>query len=656
VRKLAGAVGVVGLVSVWGCGLWSCGAGAAERDSGSLADLSLEELSNLQITSVSKRVERLSDAAASVFVITADDIRRSGARKLTDALRLAPNLEVAQANGSGFAISARGFDGFAANKLLVLIDGRSVYTPLFSGVFWDAPDVMLEDVERIEVISGPGGTLWGVNAVNGVINVITRSARGTQGALLAAAGGDDDTDAAARYGGSAGADAAYRVYGMYFDRGHTTTSAGAILNDAWHKSQAGFRTDWKGATDSLTVSGDGYVASEGQPLPGLIAINGLSFPLGNIPISGANLTTRWARALEGGSDLSVVAYADRTARDAPPSFSETLDIFDLQLQHALAPLGRHALVWGGEFRYGLDRVTNASFLAFTPPRPFFGFLPPAVNQKWASLFGQDEVTLPRDLRLTLGARLERNDYTGTEFLPNARLAWKPAADQLLWAAASRAVRAPSRLDRDVYVPTSPPFLLAGGPNLRSETAKVYEIGYRGEPAARLSYSLTLYHADYDHLRSLEMAPSGAYFFYANQMQGNSTGIETWATYQAGLRWRLSAGLTALRERLTVRPGSIDAPDAAVQQGRDPTHSWMLRSSFDLPYRTEFDAIVRRVAALSDPTVPGYTAIDLRAGWRARRDLELSVTGQNLFAGGHPESGEPASRFGQVVFFKVEWRV
>ena len=280
-----------------------------------------------------------------------------------------------------------------------------------------------------------------------------------------------------------------------------------------------------------------------------------------------------------------------------------------------------------------------------------------LNQRWPSLFAQDEITLRQDLRLTIGARLERNDYTGTEFLPSIRLAWKVASELLLWTAASRAVRAPSRVDRNSYVPAEPPFLLAGGPDYRSEVANVYEIGYRGQPAARLSYSLTVFHTDYDHLRSQEIAPSGTFEYFSNQMQGNTTGIETWGTFQAAETWRLSAGLSALRERLTLRPGSTDTLDLNAQQGRDPTHTWMLRSSFDFPYRTQLDAIVRRVSGLSDPAVSAYTTVNLRAGWRVRRDLELSVTGENLFYGGHAEFTDPMTRtqFGQVVFFKVACR-
>jgi iron complex outermembrane recepter protein len=623
----------------------------------SLAELSLEELSNIEITSVSKRAERLSDAAASVFVITADDIRHAGVRSLPEALRLAPNLQVAQTSATGYAISARGFNGNAANKLLVLIDGRSVYTPLFSGVFWDVQDLLLDDVERIEVISGPGGTLWGVNAVNGVINIITYSAANTQGGLVAAGSGNRDNDVAVRYGGKFGDHGGYRVYAKYFERFTTRTEDGDRKDDAWHKSQVGFRTDWSHAGDTLIVHGNAYDGAEGQPLPGTIAIAGVTLPRGTIEISGANLTAHWHRALDGGSSLAVQGYLDRTERSVPPSFAETLDLVDLQFQHSLRPAGIHALVWGAEYRHGWDRIANSTFLAFVPPRPFFGFLPERLEQTWSSIFAQDEMRLREDLRLTIGARLERNDYTGTEFLPSLRLAWKVAPEQLLWAAASRTVRAPSRFDRDVFVPASPPFLLAGGPNVRSEVAKVYEIGYRGQPAKRFSYSVTAFHTVYDHLRTQELAPSRTSVFFANEMEGESSGIEMWFGYQARDNWRLSGGFNALSERLKLKPGSTDAAGRVAQEGRDPARSWMLRSSLNLPHRTEVDATVRHVSALSDPRVPAYTAVDLRLGWKPTADLELSISGDNLFGSGHAEFGDRATRseVGRSVFFRLVGR-
>jgi iron complex outermembrane receptor protein len=625
--------------------LFQFGACAAERVLSELADLSLEELGNIEITSVSKRAERLSDAAASVFVITTEDIRRSGATSLPEALRIAPNLQVAQVSASGYAITARGFNNSSANKLLVLIDGRPVYTPLFSGVFWDVQDVMLEDVERIEVISGPGGTLWGANAVNGVINVISRSAKNTQGTLVAAGVGNREADAAVRHGGTIGADGNYRVYGKYFDRDHTSTANGNAKSDAWHKGQVGFRADWDRPGDQFMVQGNAYHGREGQPLPGSISISGVNLPLDTISLSGVNLVTRWQHLLEGGSNVTLQGYFDRTERTVPPTFAETLDIVDLQFQHSLQPIGIHAAAWGAEYRYGMDRVTNSSF---------FAFLPANVNQKWASIFAQDEMTLRKDLRLIVGARLEHNDYTGNEFLPNARLAWKFAPDHLLWTAASRTVRAPSRLDRDAFVPGNPPFLLNGGSNVRSEVAKVYELGYRGQVTSKFSYSVTAFHADYDHLRTQEIAPSRTFLIFSSEMEGKSNGVEMWGTYQALRMWRLSGGLSALRERLQLKPGSNDATAVSAQQGRDPALTWMLRSSLDISAQSEFDLTLRRVSALSNPAVPDYMAVDARFGWKPRRDLELSVTGQNLFGSGHGEFTDVATRtqLQRSVFFKA----
>jgi iron complex outermembrane recepter protein len=639
-RSVGGMLVIAGALAVLDCD------NAAGQQAGGLADLSLEQLANIEVTSVSRRAERLSDAAASIYVITNEDIRRAGVTSVPEALRLAPSLQVARTSSSGYTISARGFNNSAGNKLLVLIDGRSVYTPLFSGVFWDVQDVLLEDIHRIEVISGPGGTLWGTNAVNGVINIITRSAKDTHGALIAAGVGNRESEAAVRHGGTFGNDGHYRIYGKYFDRDNTSTTRGA-RDDAWHKAQAGFRADWARAGDEITVQGNVYRGAEGQPAPGTIS-TGVNFALGDIAISGANLTARWARHLEGGSNLAVQVYYDRTERDVPPTFSQKLDIFDVQFQHALRPAGIHALVWGAEYRYGKDRVTNSTFFAFLPAR---------VNQEWASVFAQDEMTLREDLRLTLGARLEHNDYTGYEFLPSARLAWKFSPDHLLWAAASRAVRSPSRLDRDVFIPGTPPFLLAGGPNVRSEVANVYEVGYRGQPAPGLSYSVTAFHSDYDRLRSQELASSGTFVFFANEMEGKTRGVEMWGTYQALRNWRLSGGLMLLDTDLRRKPGSRD-PTGPSALGNDPNHQWLLRSSLDLTPKHEFDVMVRHVGALPNPTVPAYTAVDARLGWHVRRDLELSLTLQNLFDPGHPEFGVPATRseLQRAFFLKLLWRI
>jgi iron complex outermembrane receptor protein len=623
-----------------------CAAGLRGQETvAELTELSLQDLMNLEVTSVSRRSERLSDAAASIFVITADDIRRSGATSLPEALRLAPSLEVAQVSSYGYAISARGLNDSAANKLLVMIDGRSVYTPLFAGVFWDVQDVMLEDIDRIEVISGPGGTLWGTNAVHGVINIITRSAAGTLGTLASAGLGTRTSNVAARYGGTAGSNGSYRVYAKYMDLRKTETASGTLKDDAAHRLQAGLRGDWMRGADELTLIANAYRGSEGQPRPGMIYISGVNLDLGVIPLSGVNLLGRWKRSLRGGSEITAQAYYDRTDRTVPPTFAETLDISDLQIQHTVRIVRAHTVTWGGGYRYARDRVENGVM---------FGFLPTRVNQRWASLFAQDEVSLGDRVRLTLGARLEHNDYTGREFLPNARLAWKPSNQHLIWAAASRTVRAPSRLDRDAFIPSTPPFLLAGGHDVRSEVAKVYELGYRGQPVPSASLSVTLFRASYDDLRSQEIAPSGTFVVFGNGIAGSTNGIELWASWQAAPWWRASAGFRGLETDFWVQPGGNDVAGVLAREGRDPARSWRLRSSFDLPGGFEIDALVRAVSALSSPEVPSYVATDLSVVWQAHENVELAITGQNLFDDGHGEFTDALTRseLGPSVFFRV----
>jgi iron complex outermembrane receptor protein len=610
-----------------------------------LTDLSIEELSNIEITSVSKHEERLSDVPTSVFVITTEDIRRSGATSLPEALRLAPNLQVARVSANQYAVSARGFNSSAANKLLVLIDGRSVYSPLFSGVFWDVQDVMIEDIERIEVISGPGGTLWGVNAVNGVINVITRSAAHTQGGLAAAGAGNREDRASVRYGGTFNGGMNYRVYATHFDARNTETQAGESKDDAAHQTQIGFRTDWEHAADSFMFKGDAYTGREGQPLPGSISITGVQLTLGPISVSGANAISRWERRLAGGGSFTMQAYYDHTERTVPPTFADHEDIVDLQLQYSAGAIGAHTAQWGAEYRYGMDRIENSIYIAL---------LPANLDQSWSSLFAQDEIALRDDLRLTLGLRAEHNDYTGTEFLPTARLAWKWAPNQLLWAAASRTDHPPSRLDHDIFVPGVPPYLLRGGPGVRAETADDYEIGYRGQITSAASVSATVYHAVYDRLRTTQIDPSYTYLFYGNGMQGTTSGLELWGSYQATPIWRLNGGFSRLRQSMHLTPYSIDITAPQNIEGANPARWGILRSSLDIGPQTQFDATLRYVGALSQPAVPSYTALDLRLGWQLRSNVSLSIAGQNLLGSGHGEFTDVATRtdFKRAVFLKL----
>ena len=595
-----------------------------------MAELSIEELANIQITSVSRRPEALSEAAASVFVITADDLRRAGVRSLPEALRLAPNLQVAQVNAASYAISARGLNGSnssAPNKLQVLIDGRSAYSPLFSGVFWDAQDVLIDDVERIEVISGPGGTLWGVNAVNGVVNVITRSTDETRGALATLGAGTRGADAGFRYGSGN-----WRVYGKHLWQRHTELAGGGAIDDAREQSQLGFRADWQRGDDTLSLNGEAYRGHSGQPEPGVLMVSDVKLDLQDVITSGVRLNGGWRRVLAGGASLSVQATAERSLRSALPTFSEAIKLFDAQLLYTLPALGRHQLMGGASVRRTWDEVGNS---------PLVAFLPPTQRQNWTSVFAQDEVALGPGLELIAGARAEHNPYTGSEFLPTLRLNWTPAPAHLLWGALSRTVRAPSRLDADAYVPGQPPYILRGGPAIRSEVARVAELGWRAQPSAQLSYSLTVFHNRYDDLRTQEIDPGGTFLIFANRMEGKASGIEMWGSYQAGKRWRLSGGLTALRESMWLKPGSNDEAGPA-SAGKDPRHTAQLRSTFDVSDTQQFELAVRHVGNLRDPAVPAYTAVDARYLWTLGPGLELSLTGQNL-NGGHAEYAPPQWR-------------
>lgn len=604
-----------------------------------LADLSLEELGRVEITSVSRRAQRLDEAAASVFVITGDMIRRSGAVSLPEALRLAPNLQVARIDAAQYAISARGFNNAIGNKLLVLIDGRTVYAPFFSGVYWDQQDVMLDDVDRIEVISGPGATLWGANAVNGVINVITRPAGQTQGTRVSAAAGALTASLAVRHGlplGGAMPVGHLRVHAKAARHDATRTEAGVDAPDGWHRRQAGFRADLSAGRGQLTLQGDLYRArSQHRGTFG-------PFELKPVAYSGANLLARWTQRLAGGSDLRVQAYVDHTRREDSLLYSPHADVADLEFQHGYTA-GRHQLLWGAGYRRARDDIE---------PGVFFAFLPPRRTMSWKNLFVQDTVRLGEALDLGLGVKLEHNGYTGTETLPSVRLGWQPTPHQLWWVAASRAVRAPARLDREIVLPPTPPYLIAGGPHFVAEVARVLEFGHRSQPRPSLNLSATLFWHDWDRLRSGQPPPGAQ---VQNMIAGVTYGVEAWGAWQATPAWRLSAGLSSLRKKLRLRSGSID-PEGPRNLGNDPSHQWMLRSALDLPHRQELDVTVRRVGALPDPAVPAYTAVDLRYGWRASPQAELSVMVENLFDAHHPEfhAAPGRSEIGRGVRVQLRW--
>lgn len=640
---------------------------ARAQSTDALVEMSLEDLAQVLVTSVSKTSEPLADAAASVYVITADDIRRSGARTLAEALRLAPNLQVARRSSTAWAISARGFNNAVGNKLLVLVDGRTIYTPLFSGVFWEQQDLLLEDVERIEVIGGPGGTLWGTNAVNGVINVLTRPSAETRGPLVAAEAGSESRHGTVRWGGSlpglwrgaGGEPGAWRIYARAAEFDATELETGTDATDAWRHAQAGFRADWRRDGDELTVQGDAYDGrSEDRGTIG-------PFVLGRIEVEGANLLARWTRRTRRwlpGSELRLQAYYDYSVHDDSVLLRPTARIFDLDLQQSLER-GRHALLWGAAWRRGSDDIADGIITAFRPSRQIL---------EWASLFVQDRVELAPRTVLRAGLRLEHNDFTGFEWLPAVRLSHRFSDAHLIWGAVSRAVRAPSRLDKHVFFPGTPPFLVVGGPNFESEFAWVYQLGWRAQPHPALSFSATGFYHDWEDLRSGTAIPVE----FVNQIDAEVYGIEAWASWRARPRWRLEAGFTTLAEHLRLEPGSQDPVGVRNENLlNDPDYTWQIRSSHDLSDRLELDLALRQVAELPHPEVPRYTALDARLGWRVfddgaagaadgaagggigRGSLELALTGRNLLDDEHAEFGAPENRslFGRTVDFRLTWR-
>lgn len=610
---------------------------AAARSPASLSRLSIEELAEIEVSSVSKRPERLADAAASVFVITADDIRRSGASTLPEILRLAPNLQVARASANSYAISARGFNNSSANKLLVMIDGRSVYTPLHSGVFWDVQDVSVRDIERIEVISGPGGTLWGANAVNGVINVITRPADRTVGNLVNAVVASDERSLGVRHGRQLGPDTALRLYarGQRFD--HSERADGTALRDAWDRRQVGFRADGGPAGAGWRLQGDAY---EGDAQGG------------NSPdrkVSGANLLGSVSRDLGGQSQLRAQVYVDTHQRKQPGLFSQKLDTVDIDVQHQFAIASNHELLWGGGVREQRDHAEGSALLAFVPLDS---------RLTLANVFAQDTMSFGERLKLTVGLKLEHNNYTGLEVQPNARLAWKLGPQSLLWGAVSRAVRTPSRLDRDffIFINLPPPYggRLLGGHSFESERLTAYELGYRGQPNPSLSYAVTGYVHDYDRLRSIEPTGSGD-FVLGNGVRGRLHGLEAWGSYEVSRSWRIDAGLSLLRQRLRFAAGSAD-PGSPNVGGNDPRHQFMLRSSWTLPRDVSLDLGLRAIGALPSPAVPSYVSLDARVGWQVSPGLELSLAAFNLLGERHAEFGSAPNRseFDRTLSLRLVW--
>jgi iron complex outermembrane receptor protein len=601
-----------------------------------LKKMSFEELINMDVTSVSRKEERAMEAAAAVHVITEEDIRRSGARSLPEALRLAPNLQVAQATARSWAISARGFNAPFSNKLLVLIDGRTVYSPLFSGVFWDAQDTLLEDLDRIEVISGPGATVWGANAVNGVINIITKSAKDTQGVLATAgAGTEENFSGGFRYGGKAADNLYFRLYGKYFNSDDSVFSDGTDGEDSWQAGRGGFRLDWEpDGQNLLTLQGDLYRTREEQ------------LGTSDIRQSGGNLLARWTRSFTDTEQFQFQTYYDRTHQFVPDEFEDDLDTFDVDTQYERDFGERHHVMIGAGYRFTHNKNENA------PGAP--AFLPAKLDRHLFSTFVQDEISFFEDrVKLTLGSKFEHNDYTGFEIQPSGRIAWT-IERHVVWAAISRAVRTPSRFDRHLFFPENPPFIFAGGPNFDSEKVIAYELGWRVQPVEKVFVSVAAFFNDCDDIRSMSAAPP---FVTENNVEGEIYGIELETTLQATDWWRLTAGYTLLQEDLRVKPGRADF-NSGQGEAFDPEQQFQVRSSLDLPRDIEFDVWFRYMDRIGSTgrgfgVVPGYVTLDVRLGWSPIKNLELAIVGQNLLDNQHPEFG--TREIERAVYGKVTWR-
>lgn len=603
-------------------------------------DLDLEQLSKVDVvvpaldvvvSTVSRQESTVGKSPAAVFVITGDMIRRSGARSIPEALRMAPGVQVARIDASKWAISIRGFNGRFANKLLVQIDGRSVYTPLFGGVYWDVQDVVLEDVERIEVIRGPGATVWGANAVNGVINIITKKAADTQGVLISGGGGNEERGfATVRYGGQLGADTHYRIYGKYVDRDRGFSTTG--ISDDWRMRRFGGRLDWQPTCcDTLTLQGDYYNGFAGQQavIPDAMSISRTVDD--DVHLVGGNVLLRWTREISDESDWALQFYYDRTERRDTVQ-GENRDTYDIDFQHRLPAGPCHDLIWGWGYRWSRDVFnTDPLTLDFGPGRTLDLF----------SAFVQDEITLREDLLyLTLGAKFENNDFTGFEVQPSIRVLWTPTPQQSVWAAVSRAVRTPSRVDHrfsnNFPISLMPPTYLRilGNPAFESEELIAYELGYREQTTDDFSWDVALFYHDYDKLTAYvpqtPISPPPVLILPqipTNRMMGETYGVELTAAWQLTPCWRVSAAYSFLQIQLHAEAGTGAGSEDG--EGKSPHNQVYFQSSWDLAHDMEFDLMVRYVDELSAISVPSYLTMDLRWGWRPCRDLEVAIVGQNL---------------------------
>jgi iron complex outermembrane receptor protein len=601
-----------------------------------LKKLSLEELAQIDVTSASRRTERLSHVPAAVSVVRRDDLLRAGTTILAEAMRLGDAVDVARVSGSTWAVSMRGFNISTANKILVLVDGRSTYSPLFAGTFWDVQDTLLADLDRIEFIRGPGGAVWGANAVNGVVNIISRPASQTEGALLTVIAGNDELPiVSSRYGARLGT-GHYRVYGKYRRRDAQVTATGASANDAVTFGQGGFRFDSDQSQPSRwTVSGAAYLGTMDFP----------DRPQGEV--SGGHVMFRWSRRTRGNALFDLNAYYDRTNRMVPQQFEEHRDTGDVDGQYEFRR-GRHTVLTGAQLQVSRGKDVGSGGFVFEPVQ----------KTNWlTTAFVQDQVELSPDRAYLIGGvKVGANAYTGLDVQPTVRARFHPNARQMVWGAVSRAVRLPTRLDTDLRLVTPDgAVFLTGNEDFASESVVAYEAGWRARLTGRLTTDVTVFTNRYDSLRSQELhAVPTPRVVLENRLNARSSGVEAAATMQPSARWRLHGSYAWLTKSLSFDAGSTDTTGGR-SEANDPTHLASIRSQLDLPRRVALDAVFRYVGARPAPAVPEYSELDVRLGWQVRPHWELSLVGENLLHDRHQEfTFTPVIEFRRGVFLRSIW--
>jgi len=643
----------------------AAGVGWCQKD---LADASLEQLVDTQVTTVSKKQEKLARTAAAVFVVTQEDIQRSGATNIPDLLRMVPGVDVAQIDGSSWAISIRGFNARYSDKVLVLIDGRSVHTTAFSGIYWDQIDLPIEEIERIEVIRGPGGSVWGANAVNGVISIITKSSKATHGGV-ASLGSGSYTHAAdsLSYGGSAGSSGSYRLWGAYNNVADSVQSDGAGGGDGWQRAHGGFRSDWSiGQRDSLTVEGDLFYNQAGHTTDSLFALPGANTFWQSQEAGGGSILGRWTRTSDNGADQSLQVYYSayhRTELGLP--IAETSLDFDYQNRHRMG--SRQEVVWGVGYRRTVTDLSSQSWISFSPR---------VSADALYSAFVEDEIRVTDSLWLTLGTKVEHNPYTGFDVEPSARLAWTATPRSTFWLSAGRAVRQPARAEAEIDVVlgtvslaagTPAVLYLLGNPHANAERMTDYEAGYRAQLSRNLSLDAATFVSFYQDLETMAPLPpaiaqygSGYVmeipYIYANGGKAFDYGGELAANWNVTRSWRISPAYSMLHVNFRVNPGSEDSFGPALALC-SPEYTWQTRSLLNLPAKLSFDQTVSWTARLPGNGIPAHWRVDIRVARRLGESAEVSLVGQNLLQPGFLEFGGqygivgteiPRSIFGRVV--------